>query len=169
MTKHYPVEQRERAVKMVLDRLDEYRSVYAACQVIGPKVGGVDPDGWSASARGSNASPWQRPVLQRCAPRARPFVVGGATSARWIPRRPRCPERASPNGPDEAGRYCVPSVTSLSNGLVGQGMSRRAIALPVDRDRCLEPIHKLQALLENRRSQRWPSSNGLRPLIGPFV
>jgi transposase len=39
MNKHYPVEQRERAVKMVLDHLDEYRSVYAACQVIGPKVG----------------------------------------------------------------------------------------------------------------------------------
>jgi transposase len=39
MTKHYPVEQRERAVKMVLDHLDEYRSVYGACQVIGPKVG----------------------------------------------------------------------------------------------------------------------------------
>ena len=29
MSKHYPVEQRERAVKMVLDHLDEYRSVYA--------------------------------------------------------------------------------------------------------------------------------------------
>ena len=39
MTKHYPVEQRERAVKMVLEHLDEYRSVYAACQAIGPKVG----------------------------------------------------------------------------------------------------------------------------------
>ena len=39
MTKHYPVEQRERAVKMVLDHLGEYRSVYAACRVIGPKVG----------------------------------------------------------------------------------------------------------------------------------
>jgi transposase len=39
MSKHYPVEQRERAVKMVLDHLDEYRSVYAACQAIGPKVG----------------------------------------------------------------------------------------------------------------------------------
>jgi transposase len=39
MTKHYPVEQRKRAVKMVLDHLDEYRSVYAACQAIGPKVG----------------------------------------------------------------------------------------------------------------------------------
>jgi transposase len=36
---HYPVEQRERAVKMVLDHLDEYRSVYAACRAIGPKVG----------------------------------------------------------------------------------------------------------------------------------
>ena len=39
MSKHYPVEQRERAVRMVLDHLDEYRSVYAACRVIGPKVG----------------------------------------------------------------------------------------------------------------------------------
>jgi transposase len=39
MSKHYPVEQRERAVKMVLDHLDEYRSEYAACQAIGPKVG----------------------------------------------------------------------------------------------------------------------------------
>ena len=38
MSKHYPVEQRER-VKIVLDHLDEYRSVYAACQAIGPKVG----------------------------------------------------------------------------------------------------------------------------------
>src|SRR6185312_2010756 len=39
MSKHYPVEQRERAVMMVLDHLDEYRSVYAACRAIGPKVG----------------------------------------------------------------------------------------------------------------------------------
>ena len=39
MSKHYPVEQHECAVKMVLDHLDEYRSVYAACQAIGPKVG----------------------------------------------------------------------------------------------------------------------------------
>jgi transposase len=39
MAKHYPVEQRERAVKMVLDHLDEYRSVNAACVAIGPKVG----------------------------------------------------------------------------------------------------------------------------------
>ena len=37
MPKHYPVEQRERAVKMVLDHLDEYSSVYAACQAIGPE------------------------------------------------------------------------------------------------------------------------------------
>jgi transposase-like protein len=39
MSKHYPVEQRDRAVKMVLDHLCECRSVYAACQAIGPKVG----------------------------------------------------------------------------------------------------------------------------------
>jgi transposase len=35
MSKRYPSEQRARAVKMVLDHLDEYRSVYAACQAIG--------------------------------------------------------------------------------------------------------------------------------------
>jgi len=39
MAKHYPVEQGKRAVKMVLDHLREYRSVYAACQSIRPKVG----------------------------------------------------------------------------------------------------------------------------------
>lgn len=39
MPKRYPPEQRERAVRMVLDHLDEYRSVYSACQVIGPKLG----------------------------------------------------------------------------------------------------------------------------------
>jgi transposase len=43
MSKRYPIEQRERAVKMVLDHLDEYRSVYAAAQAIGPKVG-VGPE-----------------------------------------------------------------------------------------------------------------------------
>ena len=39
MPKRYPPEQRERAVKMVLDHLDVYRSLYAACQAIGPKLG----------------------------------------------------------------------------------------------------------------------------------
>jgi transposase-like protein len=39
MARHYPVEQRERAVKMVLDHLQEYRSVSAASQSIGPNLG----------------------------------------------------------------------------------------------------------------------------------
>lgn len=39
MPKQYPKEQRDRAVKMVVDRLDEYASLYAACNAIGPKVG----------------------------------------------------------------------------------------------------------------------------------
>ena len=39
MPKRYPLEQREGAVRMVLGHLDEYRSVYSACQVIGPKLG----------------------------------------------------------------------------------------------------------------------------------
>jgi transposase len=60
MSKHYPVEQRERAVKMVLDHLGEYRSVYAACQAIGPKVG-VGPESlrkWTLQAQVDGA---QRP------------------------------------------------------------------------------------------------------------
>jgi transposase len=51
--KPYPAERRARAVKMVLDHLDEYRSVYAACQVIGPKVG-VGPESlrnWTLQAQ----------------------------------------------------------------------------------------------------------------------
>ncbi len=39
MSKQYPKEQRERAVRMVLDRLDEYESPYLVCKAIGPKVG----------------------------------------------------------------------------------------------------------------------------------
>lgn len=39
MAKHYPVEQHERRVKMVLDHLDEYGAAQAGYQVIGPKVG----------------------------------------------------------------------------------------------------------------------------------
>lgn len=39
MSKRYPPEQRERAVKMVLDHLREYNSVYGACKAIAPKLG----------------------------------------------------------------------------------------------------------------------------------
>ncbi|WP_141810543.1 IS3 family transposase [Nocardia bhagyanarayanae] len=39
MPKRYPIEQRERAVKMVLDRIDGYPSAYAACQALAPKLG----------------------------------------------------------------------------------------------------------------------------------
>ena len=64
-----PVEQHERAVKMVLDHLDEYRSVYAACQAIGPKVGvGVES-----------------PRARRCRPR-------------WMPPSARVPRMLSNNG-----------------------------------------------------------------------
>jgi transposase len=43
---------RERAVKIVLDHLDEDRSVYVACQVIGPKagVGAESLRGWVLQA-----------------------------------------------------------------------------------------------------------------------
>jgi transposase len=40
MPNSYPPEQRERATRMALDRLGEYRSPYAAAQALGP----VDAD-----------------------------------------------------------------------------------------------------------------------------
>jgi transposase len=43
MPKRYPAEQRERALRMALDRLDEYRSPWAAAQALGPKLG-VGPE-----------------------------------------------------------------------------------------------------------------------------
>ena len=43
MSKRYPSEQRERAVRMALDRLSEYRSAWAAAQALGPKLG-VGPE-----------------------------------------------------------------------------------------------------------------------------
>ncbi len=37
--KQYPKEQRERAVRMLLDRLADYLAMYAACNAIAPKLG----------------------------------------------------------------------------------------------------------------------------------
>ena len=39
MPKRYPLEQRDRATRMVVDRLDEYPSAWAAAQALGPKLG----------------------------------------------------------------------------------------------------------------------------------
>ena len=39
MPRRYPVEQRERATRMALDRLGEYPSAWAAAQALGPKLG----------------------------------------------------------------------------------------------------------------------------------
>ncbi|OBA41286.1 transposase [Gordonia sp. 852002-51296_SCH5728562-b] len=60
MPKRYPVEQRERAVKMVLDHLGEYRSVYAACQVIGPKLG-IGPESLRVWVRQAQVDAEQAP------------------------------------------------------------------------------------------------------------
>jgi transposase len=38
MPRKYPSEVHDRAVRMVLDRLDDYPSVWAACQVLAPKL-----------------------------------------------------------------------------------------------------------------------------------
>ena len=38
MPKKYPDEVRERAVRMALDRLNEYPTPYAACQALAPKL-----------------------------------------------------------------------------------------------------------------------------------
>ena len=39
MPKHFGKEQKDRAVRMLLERLDDYPSMYAACNAIGPKLG----------------------------------------------------------------------------------------------------------------------------------
>jgi transposase-like protein len=39
MPKHFPHEVRTRAVRMTLDRLSEYPSVYTACKALAPKLG----------------------------------------------------------------------------------------------------------------------------------
>ena len=39
MPKKYPSEQRVRATRMALDRLDDYPSPWAAAQALGPKLG----------------------------------------------------------------------------------------------------------------------------------
>lgn len=38
MPKKFPVEVRDRAVRMTLDRLSEYPSVFAACTALAPKL-----------------------------------------------------------------------------------------------------------------------------------
>jgi transposase len=43
MPNRYPVEQRERATRMALDRLDEYGSAWKVAQALGPKLG-VGPE-----------------------------------------------------------------------------------------------------------------------------
>lgn len=43
MPKQFPHEARDRAVRMTLDRLSEYPSVYAACKGLAPKLG-VGPE-----------------------------------------------------------------------------------------------------------------------------
>jgi transposase len=39
MPKRYPAEQRQRATRMALERLDEYGSAWATAQALGPKLG----------------------------------------------------------------------------------------------------------------------------------
>ena len=43
MPSRYPVEQRQRATRMALDRLEEYGSAWAVAQALGPKLG-VGPE-----------------------------------------------------------------------------------------------------------------------------
>lgn len=38
MPKKYPAEVRDRAVNMVVDRLSEYPSIYAACKALAPRL-----------------------------------------------------------------------------------------------------------------------------------
>jgi transposase len=63
MPKQYPSEVRERAVRMVLDRLDGYPSVWAARQDLGPKLD-VGPESlrkWVVRAQ-TDAGQWSGPA-----------------------------------------------------------------------------------------------------------
>jgi transposase-like protein len=58
MPKRYPTEQRERATRMALDRLEEYGSAWAAAQALGPKLG-VGPETlrkWVVQAQADDGS-----------------------------------------------------------------------------------------------------------------
>ena len=53
MSKGYPEELRARATRMVLERFDEYGSVYKVAKALGPKLG-VQPESlrrWVAQAQ----------------------------------------------------------------------------------------------------------------------
>jgi hypothetical protein len=45
MPKQFPKEQRERAIRMVLDHLDEYDTPFMACKAIGTAPSSVDSRG----------------------------------------------------------------------------------------------------------------------------
>jgi transposase-like protein len=60
MPKKYPSEQRDRATRMVLDRLKEYPSVWAAAQGLGPKLG-VGPETLRKSVVQAQVDQGQRP------------------------------------------------------------------------------------------------------------
>ncbi len=53
MPKSYPKVQRDRAVHIVLDRLDKHPTLYAACEAIGPKlgIGSESLGGWALQAQ----------------------------------------------------------------------------------------------------------------------
>ncbi|MFJ1455026.1 hypothetical protein [Nocardia sp. N2S4-5] len=59
MSKRYPPEVREKALRLALDHLDEYPSAYAAAQAIGPMVD-VHPESlrqWILKAQASPGKP----------------------------------------------------------------------------------------------------------------
>ncbi|MFD0364781.1 hypothetical protein ACFQZZ_25355 [Nocardia sp. GCM10030253] len=59
MSKRYPPEVREKALRLALDHLDEYPSAYAAAQAIGPMVD-VHPETlrqWIVKAQASPGKP----------------------------------------------------------------------------------------------------------------
>lgn len=61
MSKRYPPEVREKALRLALDHLDEYPSVYAAAQAIGPRVD-VHPETLRVSILKAQKSPDQQPA-----------------------------------------------------------------------------------------------------------
>jgi transposase len=63
MAKRYPSEVREKALRLALDHLDEYPSVYAAAQAIGPRVD-VHPETLRVWILKAQKSPARQPTVE---------------------------------------------------------------------------------------------------------
>ena len=65
MPKKYPAEVHDRAVRMALDRLNDYPSVWAACQALAPKLDEAGPDAKAADQPAVKSEPDKEPCQEK--------------------------------------------------------------------------------------------------------